>query len=413
MSKLTSRLKRLNPKTAVVLMLNAVNRTSFDPDRLVVSEPHEGSALDTTVTISPRRRVHKRDTPIEGDPIDFEFKRLELSSQFQGLLLNWRPKLPISTQDLLDELTKRTGQKFYLEDFILETIDRSNARRYTLKAKQESLRWCGTHDFVLSHETDLGWLVPEALGFDAEEQAVLPPLDSQPAPVDFNRYYGELNVTPWLSTVSTLRVADLAQDVPGLVTLFRRAVSNPQARPYGPELDWVVTNTPAPYNLFNARVTAVRKSVNHPLGLNYTLEVWLDPAYCLTQSGKVIFHYCDPSELKDRWGGVRFTRLTVDSLVDATTYAAKLKTLEIGVVLNAAVLGTARLVAIDDGQDWVVSTTPLPFNLHGAVVVRNERLTSLVERPAAPGITHAMTVALDPVCTNYRGTYTFFYRSAD
>lgn len=201
----TELLLKYDPKEAIVMMLNLENGTSFHAEDIEVGPPSAGTIRNTRVTLTvktPASRNHE--IPYSGQ-LTFEYNRLHVPHHFDGVLGGLDVTLPTSSQILLNEITARVGQRFVLDDFVLEDIGRHNAYAYLLRAKVESHRWYGGMVVrlgdVASLEDALGALMPDTLG----------ELENPYLFNSVNASYPYMNGTPFQSEIDALVLNQPAQ----------------------------------------------------------------------------------------------------------------------------------------------------------------------------------------------------------
>lgn len=149
----------LTPTDAVTVMLTNANSLRYPLHGLKASAPTDLGGQRTRVTLSGRAQSAKDDHYFYQGQSLLEYNRIAVQELFDGILDGWRPALPISTEDLLNEITARSGIRFYAEDFVQEEINNANAMNYHLRAKIESLRWIGEISFQLADIPNLNDLV--------------------------------------------------------------------------------------------------------------------------------------------------------------------------------------------------------------------------------------------------------------
>lgn len=226
----TQILLRYSPRDAIVMMLNIENGTSFSIDDIEVGTPEVivGEEWNTKVILKVRPSRGKNDIlPYgSGGPIEFKYNRLNVAEHFNGILGGFDVSLPTSTQILLDEITRRIGQEFVLDDIVLRDISRQNALVYELTAKAESLRWVGTMPLRVGNMIDLnaflGVIVPPTLGPIGEAKPF--------ATINAIRPY--INATAYQDELQAITVGQTVQDGAPLKPIFDALVAFSNAPKY-------------------------------------------------------------------------------------------------------------------------------------------------------------------------------------
>lgn len=218
------------PRDAIVMMLNLKNGTSFAIDDIEVSAPEVlvGEDWNTKVTLKVRPSRGKNDIlPYgNGGPIEFKYNRLNVAQHFNGVLGGFNVTLPTSTQILLDEITRRVGQAFVLDDIVLYDISRQNALVYELTAKAESLRWVGKMPLRVGNAIDLnafmGSIAPPTLG----------PIGSTEAFASINAIRPYMNATAYQDELRALTVGQTPENGAALKPIFDAMVAFSNAPKY-------------------------------------------------------------------------------------------------------------------------------------------------------------------------------------
>lgn len=212
------------PRDAIVMMLNIENGTNFTIDDILVGPPTTvAGSKNTEVTLSVRPPRGKNDQLPYGNmtPIQFKYNRLDVAQHFNGVLGGFDIELPTSTQILLDEITRRLGQEFVLDDIVLEDISRKNATIYKLRAKSESLRWYGEMAVVVGGVVDLNSYL----------SAISPPtlgtLNNRRPYVTVNAVNPGLNLTALQDEIKAIPLNTPSQDNPELRSIFAQGVPSP------------------------------------------------------------------------------------------------------------------------------------------------------------------------------------------
>lgn len=398
------RLMEFPPDKAVVQMLNDANNTNVDPRKVVVSEPRVLTEKRTEVTLSYRRSGHLKLDPIPSvAPIDFSFNRVSVGERLAGLAAQWRPKLPCSTQDLLEYFTERTGQRFWPSDFILESITRSNSTPYTLKAHPFSLRWVGQQEFWLSDTEDLQQLFLERLNQDSNAFLTVGGLEVETqlsSPLDA---FGILNATGFPGLVDSILFNELAQDNPRIVDLLNRIAGSPFYPQGTVEGEWKVVNRPESNNLYNAKVTRFVRTDNE-----VELCIRIDTDYCNNYTaGEFVIRSYNTETVQDVDRLVRLKHQGSSFLTNCNAYRPAIEKLSVGDLTPADIPTNGW--GVDSGDIWVFVDKPAKFNLYGAKVVYNGLRRNGDPVSNNSSLTHLLLVELSDYCTNFQGFYAFFY----
>lgn len=403
----TQGLLRLSCAGALVRMINGENNTHWAPDLFVFGEPRVTDGRKTEIDVSFRDSYGKNDVVPPPHSFVYEYFRLDVAEHFQGVLSGYRPALPTSTQVLLDEITQRTGQAFERDDFILEPIGRHNVAPYRLRAKRESLRWVGAVEFTLADMVDLpnylGGALPSTLGALSET-----PLMRAPRSV-----LRLTNATSQRRGLSGVAVGDFVQDHAGLIALIQLSVPHPGDRLDMGTNPWVFNGAPRPFNLHNAKVTAIRTANGpHPINttLNRVLEITLDLAYCTALDDPILeVRYRDDDYADSTFNNTpRLTQIAVMSQSDATAYNEWFNQRTIGEVITAL---PAASINIRGPVPWVANATPSKTNLSGAVVQYNGQRRGQDPQNQNPDLNRVCMVTLGDRNTAYRGNMAIHYRA--
>lgn len=411
----TEKLLALRPTDAIVSMLNDENGTSFPSDVFEFGPPVAGVGSSTTVQL--RIRKSSQDDldviPYSGS-VNFTYHRLNVAVQFVDVLDEYKPQLPISTQVLLDELTARTGQKFYPEDFVLEEIRQINSRPYRLKAKPESWRWYGVLEVDLGVDLiELGPFISAGLPADG---VPLDPVDESPQLTAVNINQPFINGTPLVSTFDSLPLDVEAQLNPQVVETIQKSVPAPYTAEFSPN-PWIdaLSPTPGPYNLYNAKITQVdiiAEGVNptNP-ALNRVLKVELDPAYCTNFKFPEFYIPYYLAEQESTFSvEPRFSRAGVRSTSDGSEFSVYLNAFQVNDVWTT--LDVDKPFMIDGPEPWVVdASNRSKTNLYNAKVLYNGAKRNVDPAALRPGLNRVMVVQLSEYNTAFAGTYAFHYRA--
>jgi hypothetical protein len=411
----TEQLLKLSPRGAIVRMINDKNNTFFDGSDagpLIISPPVAVGEIRTEVEISVRRRLSgSDDLPFAGQ-LAFRFNRLDVEATLSGSLTGYRPPMPTSTQVLLDELTRRTGIKFDLEDFILEDIIRNNAAPYLLKAKPESLRWVGDLEVTLLDLVDLSTYVPGGVVPGQNTlKCVSPPITTK----DYQPY---LNASAWRTEREELALNSQVDSINHPLAVFiQRTVPKVGEFLLGNPVPWVYSTANGPYNLRNA--TLVSKDEVLP-GLN-VLVPGADRVMRVRLSSTHETKYGPPKDLLIPYGVPDFTqslfndkpRLKQSAVVNASNGTPWNKWLN---SLPAPSIITSLPIGIDlriSGPDrWTaLADVPHPTNLYNAVVQYNGPRRAYDVRPFNELCNRVIVLTLSDLNTAYKGNITFHYRA--
>ncbi len=410
----TEDLLKLSTRGAIVRMINDENGTFFDGSSsgaLVISEPLSVGGERTQVEISIRRRLSgSEELPFPGQ-LAFRYNRLDVEANLVGKLSGFRPPMPTSTQVLLDELTRRTGIQFELEDFVLEDIIRSNAAPYMLRAKQESLRWVGEMAVTLIDLTDLSTYIPGGLPTGLQTLQITPP----PARTQNMQPY--LNATAHRSMLNSIAVNDqvMAANHP-LVSFLSATV--PQLGTFlrdNPTPPWRVLTAAATYNLRQARLIAKAEIIPNlnPLVPAATRVARIRLSSLDTAYGDkdLLVPYAEPNFNASQFNDA--PRLKSTAVVNASNGSAWNKWLN---SLVAPSVITSLPVGMDlrfSGPDrWVADpANPSPTNLYNAVVQYNGSRRAYDVRGFYPECNRVLVLTIGAQNTAYQGNLSFHYRA--
>ena len=404
----------LRPKDAIIAMVNAENNSKFPTETFDFGVPEVVSGRITKVRLTVRDvRGNNDDVPYSG-AFDFTYHRLDIGEHFSDVLAGFTPELPTSSQVLIDELTRRIGQDFFLEDLVIEDIGRSNATPYRLKAKKESLRWVGEIVVDTVSITDLSVYmldaVPASLGRVPETKCLTDLVVNLPFQ----------NASQSIPLFTSLQLDEPAQLSLVLQALIQRTLPRPGALLSAETTPWVTSPTPGPWNLYNARILNENFPVVHSpavLGANPELDraihVQLSAEHCTNLQGIDLFipfrqPVFDDNEFSDK---PRLTKIGVVSTSNGTPWNRWLNSLTVPHVFTTLpdVVGD---FLISGPLRWEVnSEIPGPTNLYNAVVQYNgvRRPQDLV--PANSSLNRVMVVTLSDFNTAYRGNMSFYYRA--
>lgn len=409
----TEQLLKLSPRGAIVRMINDENNTFFDGSDagpLVISPPLSVGAIRTEVEISVRRRLSGNDGLPHAGQLAFRYNRLDVEMTLSGKLNGFRPEMPTSTQVLLDELTRRTGIKFDLEDFILEDIIRSNAAPYLLKAKPESLRWVGDLEVMLIDLTDLASYIPGGLPSQPISLSFKGPAintkDYQPY-LNATAQWKDIPALALNSAVTSLShpLAQFLQKTVGPVGEFLKESTSP----------WVVSAGAAQYNLRDAVLVSKDESVANlnPLvpAANKALRVRLSSLDTKYGSKDLLVPYAaidfNTSQFNNR---PRLKQAAVVNASNGTPWNKYLNSLVAPSVITS-IPGTVDL-RISGPDRWVANpSVPSPTNLYNAVVQYNGSRRAYDVRPYFEQCNRIIVLTVSDHNTGYQGNIAFHYRA--
>lgn len=409
----TEELLEMSTRGAVVRMVNDANKTNFHGGpggALVISPPMAVGGVRTEVELSIRRQVNASEHMPYPGQLAFRYNRLDVGMTLYGELDGFRPRLPTSTQVLLDELTVRTGIKFELEDFVLEDILTSNAAPYVLKAKRDSLRWVGQLEVFLVDLINLGTYIPP--GIPTQPQTLplaLPALQSR----DVHPY---LNATAHRAALAQVDL-DTPVAVSGdrLVSFMRQTVGRLGEFLKDGTSPWVVSATPAPYNLHGARLLAHREPLE---GLNayvpaarYAARVELSSADTVYSGKVLLIPYGEPNLNDSQFNDM--PRLKATAIINRSNGTAWNRWLN---ELPAPSIITSLPPGLDlrfSGPDrWVADpAVRSPTNLYNAVVQYNGPRRSFDIKPYHTECNRVLIVSMSEHNSAYQGNLTFHYRA--
>lgn len=406
----TEYLLTLKPEDSLNVMATNANKLKYPLHGLKAGMPQAKGGQRTQVKLTARDRVAKDDFyPYEGE-VDFNFNRLDLGAYFGGQLEGFRLALPSSTKELTDELTRRFGVEFTVDDVVYEAIGRSNSNPYTLKAKVESLRWTGQVQFVVADVRDLSTL------FGAINTLDIPAYTKLTAELPLAAPYG--NVQPIADEVAGIWPGTVAQNQPAIVSVFNKAMAPLSVHVRtGAANQWRVSATPGPFNLYGAKLVSVDAGIaqNPALAnpnLNRVYEFELDLNYCTNVSdSRALLWYSDRiAELTQIRTTSRLTQAGVLNVTDGSAYADWLSTLTV-----TQSIGNSPYPQMDlepNGR-WYVSSTPYDNNLYGAIVQYNGPRRPQDNNSAVDGMTHVLVVTMNErYSTQWRGNIAIYYRMA-
>lgn len=422
----TEMLLTMRPKDAIVKMLNDENGTTFPHNTFDISPPVSLGGRVTQVHMKVRRSVaDDDDVPYSGE-LDFTYRRLDVNQHMSDVLSGFRPPLPTSTQVLLDEITRRTGQEFFIEDFVLEDIFRSNAAPYVLKAKQESWRWVGQTEIMLVDLIDLNTYLADA----TPSPGLIGTLPSTAELASYNLAVPYLNGTP-MSTLMPLigESGTLVQGNNGPYQFVYRTLVRAGQFLTSSSGKWGYSSAnptaPSSYDLYGATwsvkdagISTLRYPVINP-NLNRVMEITIrtDGFYNAVLPDRLTdtriqipyraFYDFEDSEFRD---DNRLIQSGVVSMSDGSAYAKWLNTLQPGQVLTSS--SPHVEMYLSGPFPWFVNPSHVSnYNLYGSVVQYNGQLRPIDIKPATPGLNRVLVLTMGEASKHYRGNISFFYKS--
>lgn len=441
----------LPPDWAVVRMLNEANGTTYRLDRIAVSAPTSLGGTTTQVTLTGVELDPYLDDQLTSGNLTFTYERLELSVFLNGVLANYHPSLPCSTQNLLDEITHRIDQQFYGDDILLQELTRTNGVQYALTAKPESLRFVGSITLPLILPIDISTLYdPNLLATNTDAHAIVPNLDDVAAYV---------SGTDLLNQDTTIQVGTVVQAHSALLFSIREEVPNPLSGVY--DAPWYADSAaPGEYNLYGAKViyrgrvtpgqvihytdpaTALAMSYTFPAPLNSAIPsldsavvIALNTAFCTNFKGTLtipyssaVFDYtpaqlaadqvANPSRPLSQFkipgsGFVAHPRLihnSVISLANGTAWNGYLNTLTPQTLYS---FQSTPPVTMDGAAAWVATYGVLtPTNLYAAQITYNGQLRQTDLPAATAGLDRVLEVSFTGASNSlWSGLYPFYYAS--
>lgn len=400
----------LDPLQALVRMLNDANGTNYRLDLFTASLPTVSAGTSTQVTLTGMAPANSFDDNSVNGAFTVTYERLEMASFLQGILAGYHPTLPLSTQNVLDEITSLIGQKFYIDDVVLEEVTRDNGALYRLKAKAESLRFVGYIDLPLIALTDISTVLASAINLAPPTQQVL---YSPQVALPF------LNATDWRSIAEEFTIGDLAQNKIDLVTLVNGTVPHPASADDLAMRPWYADSTaPGAFNLYNAKVV----SYGSGLGVNAaipTLEsaitISLDGNWCTNfLSGDLTIPYTNQNFNLDGYTDVpRLNGVGVVSLSDGSPWNVYLNSLAVNSTIYSLANGMTLDRALDNGTvTWIATQgLPKPTNLSGAQVLYNGQVRPTDIPAATQGADRVLALYLGPDNSMFQGEYHIYYSS--
>ncbi len=404
----TEALLQMTPADALVAMVNYENRTAFRPGAFNITELMQLNGTTTQVLMTSRRPWADLDVVPDPGSFLFVYERLNVADHFASVLGGYRPAMPTSTQALLDEITRRTGQLFYPDDFELDYIDRDNADPYTLRAKPESLRWVGTIAVTLGDYPDLSTYLADATPQPYGQVSEAANLATQPVG------FSTINATSQRAVFPLININERAQNNTWIPLLFNQVIAQSPQYVQGSTHPWTVSTTPGPYNLYNARVVSKTQAYVHPNNplLDTAIVVDLDLAYCTNFTEARVYlpyqaSYEAPSQFAAR---PRFRSSGVRSMSDGSAHRVFLNTLVTGDVIITL---PSNGLQLSGPIPWVCNAGVLSkTNLYNAIVQYNGQRRSQDIPPAGLHLNRVLVVTIDEAYNAaYQGNLSFHYRA--
>lgn len=452
----------LEPTQAIVRMVNDANGTNFRLDRFTASTPVVVGGTTTKVTLTSTAILPVIDDEVTVGSIDFTYERLDLAVFLKGVLDNYHPSLPCSTQTLLDEITHRIDQQFYGDDILLQELTRVNGVQYALTAKPQSLRFVGSITLPLIAVTDISTLYDANLIASVTATApYVPNLDDAAAYItgtDILNTDATVSGSPQFGVGSTVLPSSL------ILQIIRQQVADPMTGLL--HAPWYAdSSAPGPYNLYNSPViyrgsipapgtTLMYQDPTNTSGpkltyafsylyntaipsLDSVVVVAINPAYCTNFVGTLSipyssqdFDYTPAQYAADRAaqpsppasdlslpgdGFVAKPRLLHNSVVSLSDGSAW------NVYLNERwVVGdffqlfqTTPPVTMDGTDAWVATYDSLTYtNLYNATVAYNGQVRQEDLPSASVGLDRVMVVDFTNSDNSlWTGQYPFYYQS--
>lgn len=445
-------LLHLPPDQAIVRMLNDANGTNYRLDRFTVSAPRVVAGTTTTVTLTSTDISPYLDDQVTVGSIDFTYERLQLALFLKGVLDNFTPSLPCSTQNLLNEITHRLDQRFYGDDILLEELTRTNGVQYVLNAKPESLRFVGSITLPLIQVTDIATLFdPDLISGEDDPVPVYPNLDDAVA---------YITGTDLLNSNSSISSGTQVLANSAILQVIQQQVPDPVTGQY--HASWYCDNSASgPYNLYGSVVVYRGRIQSAASSFTYSnpssgavMRYWfpelcntaiptldevvviaLHSGYCSNFKGTLTVPYssakfdytpaqlaadkaANPTAPNDSFnipgdGFVAKPRLLHNSVVsisNGTAWNAYLNTLRPQTLLT---FQTTPPVLMDGPNAWVATFGSLVYtNLYNANIVYNGQVRAEDLPSATVGLDRVMVVDFTPSSNSqWTGQYPFYYQS--
>jgi hypothetical protein len=144
----TQLLLSVSPLEAVVMMFNDAYGVSMPLRWGRATPPVDNGDGTCTVTVSVRDPVSRSETINYKGAANLTYTRMDLTSLLGGLVDDFVPTLPTTTQTLADLIAARFGIINDENDFLIENIGDNAAPPYVLKANPLSWRWTGQLTFA-------------------------------------------------------------------------------------------------------------------------------------------------------------------------------------------------------------------------------------------------------------------------
>jgi hypothetical protein len=283
-------LASMTPEAAMGLFLANSVKDDVPIDQLYVFKVNPGPGLQTRLDVYLKLDPTSISDWKYGGMTTFTYNRLDLADFFSGIDVQVSPpSFPTDVATVCGLIASVAQINFDPADFVQESISKSEALNYTLKAAPDSLRWFGS--------------VPVNL---LRQQGLQNFFSGLPRPM--NPYVGDLisitadygvginstitNGTIFGALLNSLQTGytftNRNHAVPIQWDLFNRVLNQPNT--------WTIDSSGGkPYNGYGATVT-----YNGPLQAsdrpyNETLDrvcrIKLNPTYCTTQTGTLSIYY--------------------------------------------------------------------------------------------------------------------------
>jgi hypothetical protein len=139
----TAELLSVSPEEAVIMMYNAAFNTTVPVKQGRASPPIDNGDGTVTVTVSMRAPLSPDETLLYSGGGSFPYPRGDLTTFFGGLVDDFIPELPTTSQTLADLIAARFGIINDQNDFMISEIPSDAQPPYILKANPNSWRWTG------------------------------------------------------------------------------------------------------------------------------------------------------------------------------------------------------------------------------------------------------------------------------
>jgi len=414
------KLLKLDPHGALVNIINDENRTIFNGGiggELEFSQIRPGPGVRTDIKVKVRDRRSSADwVPAPGE-IDFTYNRLDVLSNLGGYLSGWRPQLPTSTWEVLQELTNRTGLIFYKEDFIQEDIVRQNAAPYVLKAQAGSLRWTGSMSLTLVDLIDLGSYLADGVPQNP------PVLDLETGSIPNHYVHPYMNGTSAVKLLDGLAVGATANGIDHPIARFLQQTV--------PDLGvYLMGEDFQDYRNSWVYQTTDNSSVNS-LGAKYlgksTVQIGLN-SLLPAMTSVVNIELTLPGRRSSRLIQVPYRQTTFDdsafndtprlrctsvrTAVDGTPWNVWLNEITAPSEFPSIPFTASSGFRPTETGEWVNDPlNPGPTNLHRAIVQYNGERRIQDPEPANLDCNRVLSVSLSDYNTAFEGTFTFHYRA--